>query len=125
MVALTDPSPSAARDAAVAVTRARLGQDAADNLALAVSEVVTNAHRYGSRPVDVRLWGGPDRVVVTVKDRGLGVHDATVGLALAETDQDGGRGLWIANQVCDHLGITRSHDGFVVRLLVGTPVVTH
>jgi anti-sigma regulatory factor (Ser/Thr protein kinase) len=124
LVALTDPSPAEARKAAIAVTRARLGADAADNLALAVSEVVTNAHCYGSRPVELRLFAAPDRVVVTVKDRGQGVNDATVGLSLVEADQDGGRGLWMANQLCDHLAIMRTNDGFLVRLLVGTPIVT-
>lgn len=124
LVELADPSLTEARRAAVAVTRARLGPETADNLALAVSEIVTNAKRYGRPPVELRLWAGPDRVVATIKDGGDGLHDATLGLAPVDSDRSGGRGLWIASQLCDHLSISRAHDGFVIRLVVGTPTVT-
>ncbi len=125
VVALTDPSLTEARRAAVAVTQALFGTETADNLALAVSEVVANAQRYGRSPVELRVWAGPDRVVATVKDGGTGIRDATIGLAPVDSDQRSGRGLWIANQLCDHLGITRSHDGFLIRLVVGTPDIAH
>lgn len=124
LVELVDPSLTEARRAAVAVTRARLGPETADNLALAVSEIVTNAKRYGRAPVELRLWAGPDRVVATIKDGGDGLHDATLGLAPVDSDRSGGRGLWIASQLCDHLSISKAHDGFVIRLVVGTPTVT-
>ncbi len=125
MVELTDPSLAEARRAAVAVTDPLFGSETADNLALAVSEVVANAQRYGRPPVVLRLWSGPDRIVATIKDSGAGIHDATIGLAPVDSDQSGGRGLWIANQLCDHLAITRSHDGFLVRLVVGSPNISH
>ncbi len=121
LVELTDPSLAEARRAALTVTHGLFGAQTADNLALAVSEVVANAQRYGRSPVELRVWNGPDRIVATIKDHGTGIHDATIGLAPVESDQCGGRGLWIANQLCDHVGITRLHDGFLVRLVVGTP----
>lgn len=121
LVALTDPSLREARRAAVEVTLRPFGRETADNLALAVSEVVTNAHRYGRSPVELRLWCGSDRVVAMVRDSGTGFVDSTIGLAPVDSHRSGGRGLWIASQVCDHVGITRSPDGFTVRLVVGTP----
>ena len=125
LVELTDPSLIEARRAAVAVTQPLFGPETADNLALAVSEVVANAHRHGRSPVVLRLWSGPERIVATIKDSGRGIHDATIGLAPVDPDQSGGRGLWIANQLCDHLAITRSHDGFLIRLVVGSPDIAH
>lgn len=124
-VALADPSLSEARRAAVAVARAQLGSESADNLALAVSEIVTNAQLYGEPPVELRLWTGPDRVVASVKDGGTGIHDATLGLAPVDSERSGGRGLWIANQLCNHLGISRGPDGFVIRLVMGTPSIAY
>lgn len=124
LVALVDPSLSEARRAAVAVTAPLLGAETADNLALAVSEIVTNATLYGRPPVELRMWAGPDRVIATIRDGGDGAGDASYGLEPVDTDRSGGRGLWIAGQLCDHLSINRSHDGFVIRLVVGTPVIT-
>ena len=125
LVELADPSLVDARGAALEVTRGRFGAETADNLALAVSEIVTNANRYGRPPVELRLWAGPDRVIAVIKDSGDGLDDPTLGLAPVDSDRSGGRGLWIASQLCDHLSISRSHDGFVVRLVVGTPTVDH
>lgn len=125
LVSLADPGLPEARRAAVAVTRARLGSETADHLALAVSEIVTNAQRYGRPPVELRLWAGPDRVVATIRDGGDGLRDATLGLAPVDSGRSGGRGLWIASQLCDHLSISRSDDGFVIRLVVGSPSITH
>jgi anti-sigma regulatory factor (Ser/Thr protein kinase) len=125
LVELVDPSLSEARRAAVAVAGAQFGSETADNLALAVSEIVTNAKRYGRPPIELRLWVGADRVVATIKDAGDGIHDPTHGLVPVDLDRSGGRGLWIAGQLCDHLSISRSHDGFVIRLVVGTPTITH
>lgn len=124
LVALTDPSLADARRAAVTAAPAQLGPEAADNLVVAISEVVANAQQYGLPPVELRMWAGTDRLVATVKDGGTGINDPTIGLAPVETDRSGGRGLWIASQLCDHVSITRSHDGFLVRLVVGAPDIT-
>jgi anti-sigma regulatory factor (Ser/Thr protein kinase) len=123
LIALTDPGLVEARRTALAVARERLGPETADNLAVAVSEVVANAQRHGCSPVELRVWASPERVVATIKDRGAGIQDATIGLAPVEFGQSGGRGLWIANQLCDHLSISRLADGFEVKLVVGTPSI--
>lgn len=121
MVELVEPSLGEARRAAAAVVETRLGSEAMDDLALAVSEVVANAYRHGRSPVSLRLWAGPDRILASVRDSGPGTRDATVGLAQVPADDAGGRGLWIVNQLCDHVSITKPDDGFVVKLVLGTP----
>ena len=124
VVTLVNPTLSEARRVAVAVAGPRLGAEVADNLALAVSEIVTNAVRYGRSPVSMCVWAGPDRVVATVTDGGDGFRDATLGLMPVDFDSNGGRGLWIAGQLCDHLSISNDPNGFTIRLVVGTPTVT-
>ena len=125
LVELADPSLVDARGAALEVARTRFGGETADKLALAVSEIVTNANRHGRPPVELRLWAGPDRVIAAIKDGGDGLHDPTLGLVPVDSDRTGGRGLWIASHLCDHLSISTPPDGFVVRLVVGTPAVDH
>lgn len=123
LVELVDPTLIEARSLASGIARAFLGAEAADNLALAVSEVVANAQRYGRPTVELRLWAAPNRVLASVQDRGPGIQDVTLGLAPVEPERTGGRGLWIANQLCDHLSICKRDDRFQVKLVVGTPHV--
>src|SRR5690606_19164551 len=72
-IELVDPTVRTARARAQALARAAgAGERTADEVALAVSEVVSNAHLHGRPPVVVRGWVGPDRIVVTVADGGPG-----------------------------------------------------
>jgi anti-sigma regulatory factor (Ser/Thr protein kinase) len=48
--------------------RGRINAAAFDELLVAVSEAVLNAHLHGRRPITVRVWTGPDRIVVGVHD---------------------------------------------------------
>ena len=113
-----DPDPRSARAALheAGVERV-LGVTGAANLALATSEAVTNALVHGRPPTTLRLWVSDDRVITTVTDRGPGPSDPFVGLVPAPTDQPGGRGLWIANQVCSDVAAFHG-DGFRLRLTV-------
>ncbi|MFB9441481.1 sensor histidine kinase [Dactylosporangium vinaceum] len=96
----------------------RVGPAKLDDLTLAVSEIVANAHRYGRPPVRMRVWAGPGRVVVTVTDTGPGPKDPFAGLLPAASETSAGFGLWIAHQVCDHVSMQRGPDGFSIRLTV-------
>ncbi len=90
----------------------------AQDFVFAVSEVTTNALRHGSPPVRVRLWSTADRSVCAVTDAGPGFDDPLAGYAPAHgTDlSHGGMGLWLARQLCDHVSMARTADGFTVRL---------
>ncbi|PRX45211.1 anti-sigma regulatory factor (Ser/Thr protein kinase) [Prauserella shujinwangii] len=123
-VALGAPTAQSARRAvAEAGARTRLSRGEIDDLVLAVSEVVSNGIRHGVPPVELRLWTAPDRVVVTVTDRGKGPGDPLAGLVPARPDSaEGGLGLWIAHQLCSYVTLHRSGTGtFTVRLVAGQP----
>ena len=99
----------------------RADEDLLQDFLLAVDEMTSNALRHGGRPVDLRLWIGPDRVVCTIGDRGNGWDDpfAGYGPAHGEDLSRGGMGLWLARQLCDHVDISSGPDGPLVRLTVG------
>lgn len=116
--ALLDPSPADARDAARVVARAAgLGPRRTDDLLVVVSELVTNAIRYGRPPVAVELWREPGRVVVAVGDAGPGPADPLVGLTRQEGGL-GGLGLWMAHQLADRIALEPGPDGFTARASV-------
>lgn len=117
LLELTDPLPSAARRAVLGVTGTGLAVAEIDDLVLAVSEIVDNAVRHGRPPVTMRLWADAGHVVVTVHDTGEGPGDPFAGLLPADR-QIGGRGLWIAHQICQ-VTLHRDETGFTARLTAG------
>ncbi|BCL17886.1 sensor histidine kinase [Micromonospora sagamiensis] len=124
LVELVEPSPARARAAVYDADRGHLPPDDVEDLVVAVSETVTNALRHGRRPVALRLWSGPDRIVVTVHDGGDGPKDPFAGLLPTGNGANGGLGLWITHQSCNHVTMHRGTDGFTVRLTGGNAHVT-
>jgi anti-sigma regulatory factor (Ser/Thr protein kinase) len=119
---LEDPTAAETR---VAIARLNetgiLSQRRLSDLQLAVTEVVTNGLTHGTPPVTVRCWAGKDRIVTTVTDRGQGPKDPFAGLQAAAHAPNGGFGLWLAHQLCDHVTMTHDDDGFTLRLISGDP----
>ena len=101
--------------------RGTLKDQDVEDLMLAVSEAVANAHRHGRAPRRFRLWAGTDRIVVAVTDAGAGPKDPFAGLLPLGDGTDGGLGLWIINQMCNHVVMDRRPDGFTIRLTAGNP----
>jgi len=120
-MAMVNPATGAARRAVEAVALACGVRDEADDLVTAVHEAVTNALVHGRRPVRLRVWAGPQRVVVAVTDRGTGPSDPFAGLLPAAGFPDGGLGLWLIHQLCRHVTMSRDEDGFTIRLIAGRP----
>ncbi|MFD0822511.1 anti-sigma factor RsbA family regulatory protein, partial [Micromonospora zhanjiangensis] len=118
---LTDPSPARARHGVREVDRGLLPADDVDDLVVAVSETVTNAHRYGCPPVRVRYWTADDRIVVTVSDCGEGPKDPFAGLLPTRDGAEGGLGLWITFQSCSHVTMSRDAGSYTLRLTAGNP----
>jgi len=66
---------------------------------LAVDEVAINSVQHGGGRGIVRLWREDDDLVCDVRDQGI-IRDPLAGRTRPDVDAFGGRGLWIANQVC-------------------------
>jgi anti-sigma regulatory factor (Ser/Thr protein kinase) len=117
---LADPRPADARRAVMAIAPVDLPAAEVDDLVLAVSEIVDNALRHGRPPVRVRIWAGAGQMVVSVHDTGEGPADPFAGL-LPAARSIGGRGLWIAHQICSQVTLYRDETGFTARLTAGRP----
>ncbi|MGH3914257.1 MAG: anti-sigma factor RsbA family regulatory protein [Pseudonocardiaceae bacterium] len=124
VVDLVDPTPVVARRAVSDVARAT-GLDRAEiqDLVLVVSEVVTNGICHGRAPVRLRTWTAPDRIVTTVTDQGHGPTSPFIGLLPTPDTSSAGLGLWLAHQLCSHVTLGRTDEGFTVRLVAGVPSV--
>jgi anti-sigma regulatory factor (Ser/Thr protein kinase) len=106
----------------VAARAADAGFDAprANDLVLAVNEVATNSVRHGGGSGILRVWVGTRWLVCEVEDRGL-LDDPLAGRQEPAGDQNGGRGLWIANQLCELVQVRTFAKRTVVRLHVRRP----
>jgi anti-sigma regulatory factor (Ser/Thr protein kinase) len=94
---------------------AELGPERADDLVLAVAELAANSVRHGGGRGILRIWRAGDTLVCEVRDRGR-IDDPLVGRRAPESSQIGGRGLWIANAVCDLVQLRTTALGTAVRV---------
>jgi anti-sigma regulatory factor (Ser/Thr protein kinase) len=99
--------------------RAGLGTLHVSDLAVAANELATNSVAHGGGHGTLRTWLEDDRVVVEVEDRGR-ILEPLVGRIRPLVTQEGGRGLWLANQLCDLVQIRSSAAGTTVRLHMAT-----
>jgi anti-sigma regulatory factor (Ser/Thr protein kinase) len=88
-----------------------------DDLVLAVHEIAANSVRHGGGEGRFRLWRDGRSLVAEISDRGV-INDPLAGREHPGADSERGRGLWIANQVCDLVQIRTHEPGTVVRLFV-------
>ncbi len=102
-----------ARRTGVADTRA-------EDLVVAVNEITTNSVRHGGGAGELRMWSEPDRLVCEVTDRGQ-LNDPFIGRATPPPAATHGRGVWIANQLCDLVQIRSTAGGTTIRLHVRQP----
>ncbi|SNS00829.1 Anti-sigma regulatory factor (Ser/Thr protein kinase) [Geodermatophilus pulveris] len=92
--------------------------DVVEDYLLALDEMTSNATRHGARPVGLRLWTAPGRLVAVISDAGPGPTDPFAGYGPAHGADlsAGGMGLWLARQLCDHVAIRHDQHGASVRL---------
>ncbi|MEU0337366.1 SpoIIE family protein phosphatase [Streptomyces sp. NPDC006193] len=118
-----DPSRVAAWDvpfdvAAVSRVRAEVGrrladwglQESAFTTELILSELLTNAIRYGAAPVRVRMLLGRATLVCEVSDG----SNTSPRLRRAATTDEGGRGLFLVSQFADSWGTRYAERGKVI-----------
>lgn len=94
---------------------AGLGPELEDALVLAVNEIVTNSIRHGGGSGVIRSWENGSFLVFQVEDGGR-IDAPLAGRRQPTPDQSGGRGLWLANQLCDLVQVRTFGDGNVVRI---------
>ncbi|HEX6456411.1 MAG TPA: MEDS domain-containing protein, partial [Solirubrobacterales bacterium] len=95
--------------------RAGLDATAVADLITATSELAANSIMHGGGSGTLRLWQDGATLLVEVEDRGL-IEEPLVGRLRPDITQEGGRGLWLANQLCDLVQIRSGVQGTVVRL---------
>ncbi len=97
--------------------RTGIADDRAEDLVVAVNEITTNSVRHGGGAGELRIWSELDRLVCEVADDGQ-LTDPLVGRTTPPPAATRGRGMWIANQLCDLVQIRSSATGTAVRLHV-------
>jgi len=89
----------------------------AEPLIIAVNEVVVNAVRYGGGRGEIHITQLEDGLAIDVSDHGPGLT-RDIPTARPAPDAPGGRGLWIAGQMCDEIQIDTDTDGTRVRMIM-------
>jgi anti-sigma regulatory factor (Ser/Thr protein kinase) len=88
-----------------------------EDIVLAVNEIATNSIRHGGGRGTLRVWQEDAALICEVRDSGH-LDDPLAGRRRPSSSDCGGRGLWLANQVCDLVQLRSFAHGTVVRLHV-------
>jgi anti-sigma regulatory factor (Ser/Thr protein kinase) len=86
-----------------------------EDFVLAVCEAATNSIQHGGGEGNLAIWRDEGELVCDIRDAGR-IADPLVGRERPPVDQIGGRGLWIANELCDLVQIRSGDRGTHVRL---------
>ena len=100
---------------AAAGERAGMGRRAVADLVTATSELAANSVMHGGGAGTLRLWREHGSLLAEVEDEGR-IEDQLVGRLRPGITQEGGRGLWLTNQLCDLVQIRSGDVGTTVRL---------
>ena len=92
-----------------------VSRDRLEDLALALHEICTNSIRFGGGLGTLSVWVEDGALICDVADRGR-IDDLLVGRVLPPLDGLGGRGVWLANQLCDLVQLRSGDDFTQVRL---------
>ena len=94
---------------------AGLSGDRLDDFVVAVNELLTNAVRHGGGLGRVALWRQDGDLVCEVSDSGAGLSGPRPTIRPA-TDQPGGWGLWLAEELTDTFRLETGNGGTTVRV---------
>jgi anti-sigma regulatory factor (Ser/Thr protein kinase) len=84
------------------------------DLVVAVNEIATNSLRYGGLRGELRIWEDSGSLLCEIRDSGS-LTDPLVGRQRPPLQAGGGRGLWLANQLCDLVQIRTLGNGTLIR----------
>ena len=101
-----------------AAEQAGIGPRRAADLVAAASELAANSVAHGGGAGTMYIWREGDHLLIDFEDRGT-IEEPLAGRLHPTTDQRGGRGLWLANQLCDLVQIRSGALGTTVRVQAG------
>jgi anti-sigma regulatory factor (Ser/Thr protein kinase) len=101
-------------------TAAGLRSRATQDLVLAVNELVTNTITHAGGLGALSAWTDSRSVVCEIRDNGY-IADPFAGRHHPDRDDDHGRGLWMANQLCDLVQMRSTPKGTVIRVFMDVP----
>jgi len=96
-------------------TQQSLGLEESEELVLAVNELTTNSVRHGGGRGVLRMWREGETLLCEVQDEGQ-ITLPLVGRRRPGSAARNGRGVWIANQLCDLVQIRSAPARTVVRV---------
>jgi anti-sigma regulatory factor (Ser/Thr protein kinase) len=108
------------RSVAERAAHAGLPWSRATDLVAAVHELATNSLRHGGGEGAVLVWEEPGALVCEVRDRGR-IEAPLIGRERPSSDQVGGWGVWMVNQLCDLVQIRAFPAGGAVRVHMRLP----
>lgn len=94
---------------------AGLDRHRALDLVVAMSELAANSVDHGGGTGEVRAWHEDGTLLCEVTDAGR-IEDPLAGRNVSTTEQTDGRGLWLANHLCDLVQIRSGERGTTVRV---------
>jgi anti-sigma regulatory factor (Ser/Thr protein kinase) len=96
--------------------RAGLDGDKADDVLLAVTELVTNLIRHSSGVGELLAWGEDGRFACELRDASGSRPPALAGYTALEVGQEGGWGLALVRQLADLVQVSGADAGSAIRL---------
>jgi anti-sigma regulatory factor (Ser/Thr protein kinase) len=84
---------------------------------LAANEIASNSLLHGGGAGVVRTWREGNTFLCEIRDQGH-IEDVLVGRVHPSCDETTGRGVWMANELCDLVQLRSSASGTTVRLHV-------
>lgn len=100
--------------------RAALDPARTEDLVLAVNEAASNSVRHGGGSGTLFVWEDGKVLLSELRDGGH-IDDPLVGRETPTLEQLRGRGVWLANQLCDLVQVRSTSDGVAVRLHMVIP----
>ncbi len=94
-----------------------LPTDRIHQFTVALSEVATNAILHANGSATMTITSSGTALMVEVRDHGTGLR-TNPRPALPHPTQIGGRGLWLAEQLCDAIDINSSTGGTTIRMIM-------
>ncbi len=103
---------------------AGLTRNRRDGFVLAVNEIITNVVLHAGGTGRVRLVAADGAVQCVISDTGAGIPERHLTVeSVPPAFAVGGRGIWLAYQLCDFVAIETGPDGTVVELRAQVPAL--